>query len=136
MSRPDCEALGKGSGTPVLRLYLDSSCPYCRLAGALLRRLDGSGQLELTSFRFDNSYSVHGLDPTDMAREVHAVVLAPQVKVVQGFAALMEVCARLPFCRILLPLLQVLHRTGLGPNLYSRIAQHRPVDRPPTTQRA
>ncbi len=136
MSRPPSKASGRAPRGPVLKLYLDSSCRYCRVAGALLRRLDRDGRLELTSFRLDESYSLHGLTPADVAREMHGVIFAPQVKVVRGFEALMEACARLPLCRILLPLLRALNRTGLGPLLYGWLAQHRPMDRPSRTQRA
>lgn len=107
-------------------VYLDGACPYCRVAGSIIRGLDIDARLRVTSYRSDASFAAYGLSPSEVDREMHVVILGPKPRVVHGFDALLEICRQLWLCRPAMPVLHLLRRSGLGNLLYRLVAQHRP----------
>jgi len=105
-------------------LYLDGGCGTCRRTGRLLRALDRSRRLRITSFRTDDSFRLSGLASADLEREVH---LVRDGRAFRGYEAVFQVALSLVPLWPAVPVLWLLGVSGIGPWLYGRVADGRKV---------
>ena len=113
---------------PRLTVYVDGFCPYCRLAGRLLKRLDLFGTLDVRSFRHDRSFERCQLTPDALEREMHVIVSTTSEHTVYGgYAAVTALVRHMPVLWPLLPVAWLAERTGYGDRVYRWLAARRVV---------
>lgn len=111
---------------PHLLVYVDGSCPNCRSAGRLLKRLDLLGTLDVRSFRHDRSFERYGLTADDVARELQVIVpAAAGYRAFGGFEAVRALLRHIPLLWPLLPAAWLMAVSGQGARAYRWLAERR-----------
>lgn len=111
---------------PVLTVYYDGQCSYCRRTAQLIRMLDWFGFMRVVSYHNDDSYLNYSLTFDEVDQEMHVVKKQKNhIKIYRGFDSVVVIVQYLPTLWLFLPILLILRIFGIGQKLYPWIANNR-----------
>jgi predicted DCC family thiol-disulfide oxidoreductase YuxK len=131
-------------------LYIDGFCRHCVAIGQAIGRLDWLGNVEIRSFRHEDSFRQYGITPAQMEKAMHLVKVSPRqnasvdqslsvnsptqthpnghtLEIRSGYTAVVALGKALPILWLVYPGLLWAQRLGLGERLYTFLAKNRKV---------
>lgn len=111
--------------TPLINIFYDGNCGFCRRSMRILKRLDWLGHIEPVDFH-DEARRLRiapEIPYEELDRGMH--VMFPDGNTLKGFSAFRRLCWHLPPLWIIAPFLYLPGVQFIGDRVYARIAKGR-----------
>lgn len=108
-------------------IFYDGWCPMCQHIQLSLKRIDYFRLLTCVSFRMPQVMERYNLDPEEVEKRMHSVLLSDGNTKQKGMDSVIQVCKRLLPFWMFVPFLILSNKLGIGGFLYDYIASRRQI---------